>query len=1303
VRGNVVTSSRRTETPYGICTPRRPERAPTGRSGACRDRRGQLRASDTAAFGLTSPRQSPSRSVASAGVVLRIATLLSCAAIAAAVWSASASAAVATVHPYLSSFGSFSNVQGVATDASGDVYVFDSGAATIFKFDAAGNPVSFAATGTNEITGAFGAGPSENEIAVDNSTGPTAGDIYIANGSSSEVKIFSPAGSPLAPLSPEAGIPWSGEACGVAVDPSGNVYIGTFAGQILKYIPTANPVTNANYSSSIGGAESPCNIAVDQAGNVFSEKWSEGPITRYEPSQFGSSAATGSVVDSKGSTLAVDPATQDLYVDERGQVAQFGTHGEPVSTFAASGEGAISGSFGIAVGPVNHDIYVSDGNGKLSIFETVGNGHVPTVSTGSASELTPGGATLNGTVNPEEAPIGECFFEYGESHSYDKTVPCAESPTEIGSGNAAVAVHARVTGLSGPEYHFRLVATQTIKGFGGDSSFVALVPPATENTYVTSITSTSATLQGNLNPRSEETTYHFEYGSTDPGYGSSTPTGRLGPSPTSTLVAAHLQGLTADTTYHYRLAATNANGTTYGPDSTFTTGSVGGPLTLLDGRQWELVSPPVKHGADIRKEGIGGATIVQAAASGDAITYVSANPIDEEPEGNGAPEPSQELSRRGADGTWSTRTLNVKNEETHSLPVGTGLTYKLFNAELTVAALFDYGPTPLAPDATDERAPYLRDEAACNEGSSSCFIPFLTRANTKPGAEWDKSPSGGFQTSLVDATEDLKYSVISSEVPLTEGAGEVEPGRSGLYEWSGGHLQNISINEAGEFVAGNLGGLEQANVRGAISSDGSRVFWCETVCADFSSGPLLLRDTATSETVRIDQSTDVHEEFQVATEDGSHVFYTIQDPSEPINPGESLKNQLWECTLVEVAGKLKCERSEVSPQLEGIVEGISESGTAVYFVSTEVLTQDAEAGGNNLYVSHFENGKWTPRLIAALDPKREFFGGGDDVDWGGRDGLAQELTARVSPNGRYLAFMSDRSLTGYDNHDAASGEPDEEVFLYDDQDHKLICASCSKSAARPEGKRFGIAGSEALIDSHGVMAERWVAADIPTWESSAVQDAVRQPRYLSDEGRLLFNSVAPLVAQDSNGLADAYEYEPAETGSCAQPEGCVQLISAGASGEESAFLEASESGGDVFFMTSAQLTSQDTDTEYDVYDAHVCTATSSCAQLPAAPPPPCNNGEACKPAPTPQPPIFGDPASATFTGAGNPAKPASAPAPKAKPLTRAQKLAKALKTCRKDKSKSKRSSCEKQARKRYGPKPKAKAKSHKAKAHKGGK
>ena len=40
-----------------------------------------------------------------------------------------------------------------------------------------------------------------------------------------------------------------------------------------------------------------------------------------------------------------------------------------------------------------------------------------------------------------------------------------------------------------------------------------------------------------------------------------------------------------------------------------------------------------------------------------------------------------------------------------------------------------------------------------------------------------------------------------------------------------------------------------------------------------------------------------------------------------------------------------------------------------------------------------------------------------------------------------------------------------------------------------------------------------------------------QQRYLSDDGRLFFNSFDSLVPQDTNGKADVYEYEPAGVGS----------------------------------------------------------------------------------------------------------------------------------------------------------------------------
>src|ERR1700727_3810966 len=67
---------------------------------------------------------------------------------------AGASPALAATHPLLFSFGSFTNPNGIAIDEStGDVYVADIGTDTVYKFDASGNQVDFAALGSNALTG----------------------------------------------------------------------------------------------------------------------------------------------------------------------------------------------------------------------------------------------------------------------------------------------------------------------------------------------------------------------------------------------------------------------------------------------------------------------------------------------------------------------------------------------------------------------------------------------------------------------------------------------------------------------------------------------------------------------------------------------------------------------------------------------------------------------------------------------------------------------------------------------------------------------------------------------------------------------------------------------------------------------------------------------------------------------------------------------------------------------------------------------------------------------------------------------
>lgn len=380
-----------------------------------------------------------------------------------AFWCTPALAGV--IHPLLSSFGSLHDVQGVAVDQStGDVYVLDTGLGegSLFKFDASGKPLKFTGLPGEplSITGLHGGGGSENEIAVDSSAGPAKGDIYVAVSVSNgeQIDVIAPDGKMLGKLS-ESIAPW-GETCGVAVDPTGNVYVGIYGGYVDKFAPTANPVTNSDYKSSIVGVNTPCNLAVDSNGNLFTARYSDGPVERYEASLFGGLTATGSIVATAGSTLAVDPADNHVYVDAAGQVSEFGASGEPFEAPLAVFGRAGTQSFGIAVNQTSGDIYVSDGNGQIGVYGPAV--LVPSASIEPATEVSVESATLKGTVNPEGAAVTSCQFEYGAGEEdfteedFTNRSPCSPMPE---SENTGVAVSANIAGLTpGVYYRYRLSA-----------------------------------------------------------------------------------------------------------------------------------------------------------------------------------------------------------------------------------------------------------------------------------------------------------------------------------------------------------------------------------------------------------------------------------------------------------------------------------------------------------------------------------------------------------------------------------------------------------------------------------------------------------------------------------------------------------------------------------------------------------------------------------------------------------------------------------------------------------------------------
>jgi hypothetical protein len=180
----------------------------------------------------------------------------------------------------------------------------------------------------------------------------------------------------------------------------------------------------------------------------------------------------------------------------------------------------------------------------------------PQVVTGTATNVTPGSATLNGTVDPSGRAT-TWFFEYGTSTGY---------------GTGAVSVSAAISGLTtGRTYHYRLSATSDAgTSHGSDQTFVASSAPAATTRSASGIGDNNATLNASVNPNGVATTVYFELG-TSTGYGSKSSSRSVGSGRSTQNVSIGVGGLAMSTVYHVRVVAVNAVGTATGADVTFTT------------------------------------------------------------------------------------------------------------------------------------------------------------------------------------------------------------------------------------------------------------------------------------------------------------------------------------------------------------------------------------------------------------------------------------------------------------------------------------------------------------------------------------------------------------------------------------------------------------------------------------------------------------------------------------------------------------------------------------------------------------
>jgi hypothetical protein len=394
---------------------------------------------------------------------------------------ASGPALGATAHVFHSSFGSVAPNDVAVDQSTGDVYVVHGENDLVVenelveRFNSNGEPANFSALGTNVLDGASGPDLTPqgsfsfdvfgaNQVAVDNSGGATNGDVYVTDSLNNVVDVFNSAGVYLGQLD-GSGAPQLGELCGVAVGPSGSVYVGDYGGNAVeKYVPSANPVKNSDFVSQISGVPSPCQVAVDSAGNVYALSYF-GVVRKYN-----SRGESLGIVDHNTTfSIAVDPATQDVYADEGARVAQYDSSGALLDTFPTLATGG--NSYGVAEDGASGYVYVSDEENHLVDIYEVPPRLLPVVDGTFVKGVSSTSAEVRASINPRYYDT-HYYFQYGLGTSYEDT---PVSPAEVDLGSESVDQSAYTTLehlLPRTTYHYRVVARNAAGiEYGPDRTF----------------------------------------------------------------------------------------------------------------------------------------------------------------------------------------------------------------------------------------------------------------------------------------------------------------------------------------------------------------------------------------------------------------------------------------------------------------------------------------------------------------------------------------------------------------------------------------------------------------------------------------------------------------------------------------------------------------------------------------------------------------------------------------------------------------------------------------------------------------
>ena len=718
---------------------------------------------------------------------------------------------------------------------------------------------------------------------------------------------------------------------------------------------------------------------------------------------------------------------------------------------------------------------------------------------------------------------------------------------------------------------------------------------------------------------------------------------------------------------------------------------------LPDCRAYEVVTPVEKGQANIQQEGAGAngqKPFQQAAENGEGIMY---SIEDAMPGDLSGPLFGNEVAFPASSG-WLTTSLAGPQLVTERAESWVNIV-AYYSPNLTCAIDMTQEPMEklvsgaLAPMPTGETAGEVINLYVWSKEANSYTL--VTNANPANRLSLSGVVSPPYQ--VYGANEDCSRVVFATEYRLLA---EAPASGKALYEWNKGVLRLASRRPDG--TASTVVDLpsERESIVGAVSRSGARIFFSAASDSGSDSGDTEVFLREGEKTIEVSQSqtatVDNHAQFQAAASDGSQVLFlgayelTVSSSKGVTNCAQAGNSPAAGCDLYDYDAETKT-LTDLTPDsnasdtegadVQGVL-GTARDASYVYFAAYGQLLSGAGGAGEqaealnkarkefNIYVWHEGQLGYVATIAGGA--------GGESENY---LAFSQALTSRVNPTGTALLFTSSNKLTAFENA-TSGGTKENELYLYTVSSPSLVCISCDPNGARPVSP---------------------AKTSYPGFNNGYA------PRNLSDSGdQVFFTSGDALNAGAASGVSasGAYEWEREGAGSCTAREayeaaeysgGCIYLLAANGSVHD-----ASGSGDDVFVATNVPFVPQDPDGLEDIYDVKVdggfsAPVTATCS------------GEECQ-GELNAPLSFSVPGSTGTPGVGNlsPAIETAVEAKSVKPkaLTNAQKLANALRACKQKAKKSKRATCESQAKKKYGAKakrkPKAKGKT-KQSSGKGGK